>query len=238
MAITSEYGGHPFAGLVYISTDAGATWTATSSPHAYWRAVACSADGSKLVAASYGRVLTDPGAIGAVFTSTDSGATWTMTSAPNNSWSSVACSADGSKLIAAAYLYSDGSGDGRVYASNDAGNTWTAMTAPEANWGCLASSADGTRLAAAALGNRGLSPSGGVWTWAATTPPSLRINPSGTSLSISWPVSAGTFVLECSSALGQNASWSPFPLPAQTVGSQNVVTLEMTNRAQLFRLSK
>jgi photosystem II stability/assembly factor-like uncharacterized protein len=80
-------------GPIYISTDAGVSWTASSAPSANWQAVASSADGSRLIAAANN---------GPVYTSTDSGATWVSNSIPSSPWVSVASSADGSKLVAAA----------------------------------------------------------------------------------------------------------------------------------------
>ena len=39
-------------GPIYVSTDFGTTWTTNNTPYDAWRAVASSADGGKLVAAS------------------------------------------------------------------------------------------------------------------------------------------------------------------------------------------
>src|SRR5258705_11903223 len=68
-------------------------WVLTSAPNTNWSAVACSADGSKLVAT------VNPGLI---YTSPNFGGTWFPTPAPATNWSSVASSADGSKLVAVA----------------------------------------------------------------------------------------------------------------------------------------
>jgi hypothetical protein len=107
-------------------------------------AVACSVDGTKLVAAGSSSEGGDWG----IYTSTNSGLTWTTTSAPTNSWMSVASSADGTKLVAAAYL---GFGsDGFIYTSTNSGLTWTPTSAPANSWASVASSADGTKLVAAA----------------------------------------------------------------------------------------
>src|SRR5438046_7159134 len=64
-------------GLIYTSTNSGATWTQTSAPSNYWSSVASSADGTKLVAAV---------SLGSIFTSADSGATWMQTSASGYNW--------------------------------------------------------------------------------------------------------------------------------------------------------
>jgi hypothetical protein len=121
------------------------TWTQTSAPTTNWTAVACSADGTKLVAVGNGGV--GPGYIiapGPIYLSTNSGADWMQaTNAPALAWQSVASSADGNKLTAAA------DGDG-IYRSVDGGLTWTATSATKANWVSVASSADGNKLASLA----------------------------------------------------------------------------------------
>jgi photosystem II stability/assembly factor-like uncharacterized protein len=79
---------------IYISKDAGLTWTASwGMPARQWKAVASSADGSKLVAAA---------TAAPIYTSSDSGATWTSNVSPSTNWTAVASSADGNKLVAVA----------------------------------------------------------------------------------------------------------------------------------------
>ena len=108
-------------------------WTQTTAPtNEHWRAVACSADGSSIVAAG----------LEGIQISTNSGATWSLSGAPSGqSWSSVASSADGTRLAAAA----DGS---PIYISADGGSTWNPSDAPSASWQGVACSADGTRMVA------------------------------------------------------------------------------------------
>jgi hypothetical protein len=127
-------------GVVHTSDTAGANWKTTwllpSSGQGFpLGAIACSADGSKVItAANYGLI----------YTTTNLGDNWRATSAPTNYWASVASSEDGSKLVAAA----NGSlgGDGLIYSSSDWGGTWKATSAPAAGWRSVASSADGSRL--------------------------------------------------------------------------------------------
>lgn len=123
------------------------TWTQTSAPITNWTTVACSANGTKLVAAANGGVGPGPSYIvapGQIYISTNFGSTWIQaTNAPVLDWRSVACSADGNKLVAVAY------GDG-IYRSIDGGLTWTATSALKTNWVSVASSADGDSLAALA----------------------------------------------------------------------------------------
>ena len=118
------------SGGIYRSVDAGSTWERTSAPATNWSCVACSADGTRLVAASGG---------GLIYSSTDSGATWMATTAPSQSWYSLASSADGATLVAG--------GCPDNYASVDSGMTWIAM-GPGPFW-AVACSADGYRLVGA-----------------------------------------------------------------------------------------
>lgn len=120
-------------GLPGGSATAGAIWTSHES-NRYWRSVASSSDGNKLVAIA---------TFGQIYTSTDAGATWTAHDS-NRSWTSVASSSDGSKLVA-------GEAGGSIYTSTDSGITWTASTsAGTHNWQGVASSSDGSKLAAIA----------------------------------------------------------------------------------------
>jgi hypothetical protein len=133
-------------------------------PVTNWGALGCSADGTRLVAASFGN-----GNIfqngGLIYVSTNAGVDWTPTSAPATNWGCVACSADGTKLIAGAGCwFFEGRtliNPGPLYISADAGGTWTKTSAPIASWHTVTSSADGTRLAAATYSG---SPGGsGLW---------------------------------------------------------------------------
>jgi hypothetical protein len=166
---------NPVPGGIFVSTNQGATWNLSSAPTNQWSSLACSADGSKIVAANSPL---DPTVGGPIYRSTDSGATWTVTTAPSKHWSSVASSADGTKLVAVAtYEYNDGSQEvpGLVYTSTDSGATWTPTSAPGNVWASVACSADGTKIVAAAnspdepqLGDQGLiyrsTDSGLTWT--------------------------------------------------------------------------
>jgi hypothetical protein len=114
-------------------------WVSNNVPHSeYWYAVACSADGNKIVAASNSNT---NGGAGAIFTTANGGAVWISNSVAKVNWSSVASSGDGRKLVAC------GSGS-KLYTSNDGGANWTQI------WGVIgfftgaASSADGSKLLA------------------------------------------------------------------------------------------
>jgi photosystem II stability/assembly factor-like uncharacterized protein len=116
---------------------AGQNWK-TSGPSAFWSAVASSASGTKIVAASNG---------GKIFTTTNSGATWS-TNATLQIWSSVASSADGTRLVAT--VGNSTSQSGAIYTSTDSGATWASQASGSGTrqWVSVASSADGSRLVA------------------------------------------------------------------------------------------
>jgi DNA-binding beta-propeller fold protein YncE len=138
-------GVQPFSngGPIFISTNSGVTWVeATGAPtNGLWETVACSADGSKMIAAGGG----GDSILGPIYTSTDMGMTWVSNNAPVINWQSVASSADGTRLVAAAEL------NQVIYTSTNSGVVWTqAINAPKVSWFSVALSADGTKLAAVA----------------------------------------------------------------------------------------
>lgn len=119
----------------------GWIWTQTSAPSNRWRALATSADGSRVVAVAGGSMGPYPQIVGPIIISTNSGLTWDATSAPIASWDGVASSSDGKRLAAVIAF-------GAIYTSTNHGGTWTATTARSAYWHCIASSADGMKLVA------------------------------------------------------------------------------------------
>ncbi|UXH79388.1 WD40/YVTN/BNR-like repeat-containing protein [Roseateles amylovorans] len=157
-----------------------------------WVAVASSADGLRLLAAStttlytstdggvswIARVAGPPWSAvasssnglklvavangGSIYTSTDGGLNW-VTDGTSRGWSAVASSTDGTHLVAAAYL-------GQIWTSTDSGATWTPREANRA-WRAMTSSADGQVLVAGTNGDRlYVSTDAGVtWTARATT---------------------------------------------------------------------
>jgi hypothetical protein len=163
------------SGGILVYTNSTTSWLQPGgSPTGNFQSIACSADGTRVVAVVKG---------GSIYTSANSGSTWTLqgsslnwisvassangsnlvaavygggiytnygttwtaTSAASKNWISVASSADGSKLVAAIY-------GGGIYTSANAGSTWQLTSAPTANWYAVASSADGVKLAAAVNG--------------------------------------------------------------------------------------
>jgi hypothetical protein len=127
--------------VLYLSTNAGAQWAAQTNSALSASAIASSADGTKLVAASI-----------AIYLSTDSGRSWAQTSAPTNvNWTSVASSADGTELLASAVATTWPNGDyvsGGVFISLDSGATWSQTTAPGDSFLTVACSQEGVTLAA------------------------------------------------------------------------------------------
>lgn len=81
-------------GTVYTSPDGGNTWISNSLPHYEWNSLACSADGSRLLACTEGDKQ--------IYTSTNFGLTWVSNAVPALSWVQGASSADGNTLVAAA----------------------------------------------------------------------------------------------------------------------------------------
>jgi len=116
------------------------SWVARDSDRA-WRAVASSADGTKLVAA----------AMTGLYTSADSGISWTPPET-SRAWTAVASSADGTKLVAGAFQHS-GNADYHIYTSGDSGATWVQRTQQTVgHWIQIASSVDGNGLVAVSSG--------------------------------------------------------------------------------------
>jgi hypothetical protein len=118
-----------FALLVPANPALGLTWWGTSAPYANWMSIACSADGTKIVAGIYQ---------GGIYRSENSGATWVQTGAPISNWSSIASSADGARLVAAGSWQC---GPGPLYVSTNSGGSWIETSAPIAGWCSVACSA-------------------------------------------------------------------------------------------------
>jgi hypothetical protein len=122
------------AGLfTWVNPAFAQTWTQTSAPVTNWTSIACSADGSKVVATAVGGF---PGNVGPIYLSTNSGVTWAQATAPIANWDSVASSADGTKLVASGYQ--------SVYLSPDSGATWAPVSGVSGRR--VVSSADGMQL--------------------------------------------------------------------------------------------
>jgi len=149
-------------GRIHTSADFGQTWVARGGPR-NWAALACSADGSRILAVDLGD------ASGLAYISTDFGVTWTPRPQVIGRWVAAASSADGIKLAIASTTGSVGT-VGVVMTSSDGGTTWS-LRSPHADWTWLASSGDGARLAAASARGLFLSDDAGeTWRQALAVP--------------------------------------------------------------------
>ena len=133
---------------IYNSTDSGVTWTRQTNglpttDSSTWTAVTCSADGTKVAAASQSYL---------IYTSTNSGANWTArTGSTYEYWSSLACSASGSELVAVSYPVGVNQKFGQVSVSTNWGAAWVSQT-NGINWQSVAASSDASKLVAVSFG--------------------------------------------------------------------------------------
>ena len=173
-------GGSLVAGQIRVSTNSGATWAAGGgAPTAGgWSSVACSWDGTKMVAAQYFSSFGTYGPIpGGIYTSTNSGSTWSPASAPSGQWVSVASSADGTHLVAASQPNVQYYTRGLVYFSTDSGVTWRSNNAVDGTWTSVASSADGTQFVAVNDGGGMLVSANSGTTWVTNPAPIVAWQP-------------------------------------------------------------
>ena len=139
-----------YGGLIHVSHDRGATWTAydpSGVGGGTWHDLALSGDGRRMLCAA-GQA--------SLYVSGDGGETW-VSRGPNATWLGAASSADGMRLVAAPY-------PGLIHVSTDGGSSWIPRGA-SADWSDVASSADGMRLVASQFnGQLAVSADGGD-TW-------------------------------------------------------------------------
>ena len=220
-------------------------WTKTGALSQNWEGVACSADGAKIMAASYQgnyastnagaswatnslraafHVASSPegsklaaSASGSIHTSTNSGATWTSNKVYCMDVSGMASSADGTKLVAVNPI---GNG-GHIYTSADAGTTWLTNSLSGRDWKAVASSADGSKLVAAATGAVYTSTNSGV-AWVSNNPGApfpywtcVASSADGTRLAAG--IGGNGDVIYTSTNSG--SSWTPCQMPEQVWSS-------------------
>jgi hypothetical protein len=70
-----------------------------------------------------------------------------------------------------------------------------------------------------------------------TAAPRLSVSLVGNTVTVAWPVAATGFVLETTSPL-QPVSWSPVATAAVVNGSENTVSIEVTEQQRYYRLKK
>ena len=133
---------------LYLSSDSGVSWVASTSGSGNWTNAASSADGSVLAVATSGSTIR---------VSVDGGATWTAR-ATSREWTDIAMSADGSRMVASIW-------NGELFVSVDSGTTWTARDSVRL-WNAVASSADGLRLVALAVNDGIYTSADGGLNWA------------------------------------------------------------------------
>jgi photosystem II stability/assembly factor-like uncharacterized protein len=215
---------------VFFSTNSGSTWVQAKLPtNVNWSAVACSADGSKWMAANLPTVESVPPFIlpGALYLSLDQGATWKSNNLPSISWHGVALSADGGKAVAMAQ-------NGAVYTSTDQGTNWTSSTVPAQPCWAIASSADANRLVVA-IDFVSSSTGGGIYISQTTNSPVLQIAAADNQAILSWLIPSTKFLLQQSPDL---ISWSTVTnKPVLNLSSlQDQVTLPSSAASDFFRL--
>lgn len=117
-----------------IISPPGSSWTSRDQAR-NWSSVACSSDGSKMLASERN---------GKLYVSLDSGISWVARESDRN-WSSVAMSADGNIMAAVVE-------NGQIYISSNNGTTWTARDSVR-SWTGIASTTNGVILYAVAGNN-------------------------------------------------------------------------------------
>lgn len=215
-------------GWIYVSTDAGKTWTRNN--RVQWpTSLASSADGSRLVAAIGEQGFTFSGSL---WLSTDSGATWAeaLTNAPIHVWSAPATSEDGSHLAVGTGGIFSSLIVGPVYTCTDSGLTWSPLDSPVQYWAALAMSADGGKVVAAAK-------DGGIYTLQAAPNPSLSITASGGKAIISWTVPSTILELQENANLTSTNWIKVGTMPSlDFTNLHNQVTVPVTGNSAFYRL--
>lgn len=205
---------------VYYSTNSGTSWTPAVSSYRPGsvlspdQPIACSADGSKWIAAFYGSADAG-GAATPVCISTNYGTTWTALDTPASDWFFISSSADGNRLVAGG-MRSGGSVPGPVYTSTNSGLTWLSNSLPAETFSTAASSADGGKWVVA--GGGAFSDSH-VFTSRAIVSPQLYASSTRSNVTVGWIVPSTNFVLQQNFNLG-TTNW---------VTLANVPVLNLTN---------
>ena len=231
LAITSSADGQNlsaydnFTGSIYTSADAGISWALhTPQPQSY-TALACSADGTRLLAASNGN--TTPA--GPIVISTNAGLAWVQSSAPLTNWAAIACSSDARHIVAAG---GGTSGYGHLYTSDDFGNTWLQANPPVAHWTSVACSADGQKMAAAVYGRH-------IYTLQLSpfaVSPKLNIGSSNGKTILSWLVPSVAFKLQQATDLSA-ANWTDVNSAKTLTNVEYQVVVPTPAGSSFFRLS-
>jgi hypothetical protein len=147
VAITGTVDGTATGYALYVSTDAGVTWSREGTNSEAYDDVAVSADGDTIVVARRSS---------GVQTSTDLGDTWTSRSRGARN---VAVNTDGTVVVASEF-------GGKVWRSSDSGATWAELAGQSSteNWQDVAVSDDGDTIFGVVFNG-----TGHIWTVAAGT---------------------------------------------------------------------
>jgi photosystem II stability/assembly factor-like uncharacterized protein len=207
--------------LAVLSVSVGSVvaqdWMLTGAPsNNFWRSIATSADGAKLVA-----TVSD---VGLIYSSTNSGTNWHTTGAPQGLWNALASSADGTKLLAVGsdYQYLTNGLDiftiattSRVYTSANSGTDWTQGSGTPTNvtWTAAASSADGNQLVVGASSGAIYTSTNAGSNWILRSTPikqwnSIASSADGTRL-VAVAVKGGIFT-----SVDLGATWRPASVPS------------------------
>jgi hypothetical protein len=201
---------------IYLSTDAGATWTAANGP-TNLIGLASSGDGNLVLGAA--------GQIGIYFSS-DSGQDWQLAGGSGPEWLAIASSRDGLKAMTVA----GGMSPGPIYASADGGKRWQQSGTLVGYLNSVACSADGAKWVASEGGYT----AGYIYTL--QMPPALAIGLSNNVVLVSWPASATGYLLEQNVVPGAAGQWSAVTNSPQSVNGTFQVSLPFATGRNFFRL--
>jgi DNA-binding beta-propeller fold protein YncE len=207
-------GTDPGRGSIYISSDSGASFTATRPTGATmdWMGAAMSGDGTKMLISEHGSGAYCNPHCAKAYISQDGGANFAPVAGflPRSITNWLGASSDFTTLAMSC-------ADGNVWTSADSGATWTARLTNlgNMNWNVVAVSANGQFVAAVVYGNSQVSQDGyatGIWlsadagaTWSQKTLPS-QISNQGNQLSLSL---TGARILACFRGGLTQAGFSP-----------------------------
>lgn len=169
----------------YIHQYVSGVWSPTANAYGNWTSVACSSNGSIVVATQGSNNIGGRTTYGNLFISTDEGAAWRIPDrAGVGVWSSSAVSLDGKVMIASQEIDDTGY-PGQLWSSTDSGTTWSS-NGPHMKWSSVGMNSNGTLMVAAASTASGLvyasSNFGGSWTATSQYGNRVGVSPDGTTI--------------------------------------------------------
>lgn len=204
-------------GTLLLSTNGGISWF-QKYPYSdsHYNSATISADGMKLSAVedNYG-----------ILVSTNSGSNWTRSSIATWEWTD-ASAADGARLVSCPASVSEGTPYG-VYTSTNYGLTWGQDLALTNGGPAIAISQDGTRICGA-LGTGGL--------FIALWPPSLKFQPVGANVVLSWTAPSKGWALQRAVDLSANI-WTNVSMASTVSNWEQQVIVTNDTTARFFRLT-